>query len=101
MNKFIDIPPPSRSIQQPHPLLKQSDQRYALDLRNIKKILHAESHIFIVLLGAILGAIIALAIGYSIQASLWSYISLSLIPIISSYILREVYIYTLLNFQED
>lgn len=100
MNKFIDIPP-SRPIQQPNPLLKHTDQRCSLDLKDIKKIIHAESHIFIVLLGAVLGAIIALAIGYSIQASLWSYISLSLIPIISSYILREVYIYTLLNFQEN
>ena len=75
-------------------------QHDAFEFRNIRQVLNAESHIFIVLLGAILGGIIALAIGYSIEASALHYCMLSLIPVVTSYILRHVYIYTLIHFQE-
>ncbi|NHB58344.1 hypothetical protein G9F32_09985 [Acinetobacter sp. 194] len=62
--------------------------------------LNAESHIFIVVLGALIGAAIAFAIGYSISANWLEYGLLMLIPLVITYFLRKVYIYTLLNFKE-
>lgn len=72
----------------------------SFQLQDFHKLLNAESHIFIVLLGSILGGMIALAIGHSVQASPVNFVMLSLIPIGMSYILRKVYIYTLLNFKD-
>lgn len=62
--------------------------------------LNAESHIFIVVLGALIGSAIAFAIGYTISANWLEYGLLILIPLIIAYCLRRVYIYTLLNFKE-
>ncbi|AMW78216.1 hypothetical protein AMD27_04445 [Acinetobacter sp. TGL-Y2] len=62
--------------------------------------LNQQSHIFVVFLGAILGAFIALAIGYSIEVSLLHYSTLSLIPVLTSFVLRKVYIHTLIHFRD-
>lgn len=62
--------------------------------------LNQQSHIFVVLLGAVLGAIIALAIGYSIEASLVHYSTLALIPLLLSFVLRKVYIHTLIHYKD-
>lgn len=62
--------------------------------------LNQQSHIFVVLLGAILGAFIALAIGYSIEVSLLHYSTLALIPLFMSFVLRKVYIHTLIHFKD-
>lgn len=62
--------------------------------------LNQQSHVFVVFLGALLGACIALAIGYSIEASLVHYSTLALIPLLMSFVLRKVYIHTLIHFKD-
>jgi len=57
--------------------------------------LEAESHLFIVILGTIIGAILALFIGYHIEATAAHYLLLSALPVCLAYSLRKVYIYTL------
>ncbi len=62
--------------------------------------LNQQSHIFVVLLGAVLGGIIALAMGYSMEASLVHYLTLAFIPVLASFVLRKVYIYTLIHYKD-
>ena len=69
-------------------------------VEKVQSQLSQQSHIFVVFLGAVLGAIIALAIGYSIEASLLHYSVLALIPVLMSFVLRKVYIHTLIHFRD-
>ncbi|WP_374663382.1 hypothetical protein [Acinetobacter sp.] len=62
--------------------------------------LHQQSHVFIVSLGAILGVLISLSIGYHLRTTAINMMLLSLIPLALSYVLREVYIYTLTHMQD-
>lgn len=59
--------------------------------------LEHESHLFIVVLGTLIGATIALFIGYHINPSVFHSLLLSIFPIIIAYLLRRVYIYTLIH----
>lgn len=62
--------------------------------------LNQESHIAIVLLGCLLGTIIAIAIGMSVKPTAFNCILLAGIPVAMSYVLRQVYIYTLIHFKD-
>ena len=62
--------------------------------------LNAESHIFVVTLGVLIGSAIAIAIGYTLSVQWLGYSILLLIPLLMAYCLRRVYIYTLLNFKD-
>ena len=57
--------------------------------------LEEQSHLFIVVLGTIIGAILALFIGYHIDAAAVHFLLLSALPVCLAYSLRKVYIYTL------
>ncbi|ANF82274.1 hypothetical protein A3K93_08765 [Acinetobacter sp. NCu2D-2] len=56
-----------------------------------------ESHLFIVILGTVIGAILALFIGYHLNNSAIHFLLLITIPVVLAYTLRRVYIYTLLQ----
>lgn len=75
-------------------------QMSSLGLHNLKNRLNGQSHIFIVTLGSLIGAAVALAIMYSLSATWMSYLFLIIIPVCVSYILRKVYIYTLINYSD-
>lgn len=57
--------------------------------------LEHESHLFIVVLGTVIGAILALFIGYHINTGIVQFLLLSILPVFCAYLLRRVYIYTL------
>lgn len=101
MSKIIHLHTPrSRILQKKNVYNVQNPLSKQINFEQLKSQLNHQSHLFIVILGTLLGATIALSIGYSIKAHLFSYLLLTSIPIIISYILRKVYIYTLLNFQD-
>jgi len=62
---------------------------------NTMEQLEQESHLFIVILGTIIGAILALFIGYHVNTGVVQFMLLSILPVVSAYFLRRVYIYTL------
>lgn len=64
-------------------------------LHQISEELEQQSHLFVVILGTVIGAILALFIGYHINTSIMHLILLSILPICLAYFLRKVYIYTL------
>lgn len=59
--------------------------------------LENESHLFIVMLGTTIGATIALFVGYHIHTSALHFLLLSVIPVCLAYILRKIYIHTLIQ----
>lgn len=61
--------------------------------------LEQQSHIFIVLLGTVIGAIFALFIAYHLKNDPMNYVFLAIIPIALAYMLRRVHIYTLTHSQ--
>ncbi|TCB52608.1 FUSC family protein [Acinetobacter sp. ANC 4779] len=66
----------------------------------IKRVLEQESHLFIVILGAVIGTILSIFIAYHLKPNLLEYAMLSVIPFALSYSLRKVYIHTLVYSQE-
>jgi ABC-type lipoprotein release transport system permease subunit len=69
-------------------------------IATIKSILNQESHLFIVVLGAVIGTILAIFIAYHLKSNPLIYTLLSVIPFALSYSLRKVYIHTLIHSQE-
>lgn len=67
---------------------------------NTSQSLEKQSHIFIVILGSILGTIFSAFIAYHISYSFINFLFLMIIPILVSYFLRKVYIHTLVHYQE-
>ncbi|WP_347452997.1 FUSC family protein [Acinetobacter thermotolerans] len=67
----------------------------AADTVNEMEQLEQESHLFIVVLGTVIGAILALFIGYHLNTGIVQFLLLSILPVFSAYFLRRVYIYTL------
>ena len=63
-------------------------------------VLEQESHLFIVILGAVIGSILSIFIAYHLKPNLFEYAMLSAIPFALSYSLRKVYIHTLVHSQE-
>lgn len=61
--------------------------------------LDQQSHLLVVILGTLIGAVFALFIGYHLNSS-WENLWLVSLPLGMSYLLRKVYIYTLLHYQE-
>lgn len=57
--------------------------------------LEHQSHLFIVLVGAIIGAIITMAVSLHLNITPISYAVFFIIPLAFSFILRKVYIHTL------
>jgi len=66
----------------------------------IKNILNQKSHLFIVVLGAVIGAILSIFITYHLNSNPLSYTLIGVIPFALAYSLRKVYIYTLVHSQE-
>ena len=69
-------------------------------LEEIKMVLEQKSHLFIVILGAVIGSILSIFIAYHLKPNLFEYAMLSAIPFALSYSLRKVYIHTLVHSQE-
>lgn len=67
------------------------------DTVNEMEQLEQESHLFIVVLGTMIGAILALFIGYHLNTGVVQFLLLSILPVFSAYFLRRVYIYTLIH----
>lgn len=71
-----------------------------LKLQRLKQInceLESESHLFIVILGTIIGAVLALFVGYHLNNSAVHFLLMITLPIYFAYMLRRVYIYTLIR----
>ena len=66
----------------------------------IKSILNQESHLFIVVLGTVIGAILSIFIVYHLNSNPLSYTLISVVPFSLAYSLRKVYIHTLVHSQE-
>ncbi len=62
--------------------------------------LNQELHLFIVVMGILIGAILALFIGYHINLIAWQVVLMVALPWALAYWLRKVYIYTLVHFQD-
>ena len=60
----------------------------------IKNILNQKPHLFIVVLGAVIGAILSIFIAYHLNSNPLSYTLISVIPFALAYSLRKVYIHT-------
>ncbi|MGE8560300.1 MAG: FUSC family protein [Acinetobacter sp.] len=69
-------------------------------IQEIKILLDQQSHLFIVILGAVIGTILSIFIAYHLKPNLFEYALLSIIPFALSYSLRKVYIHTLVHSQE-
>ena len=100
MNKPAYIPNTSASLLDQSAIAEPEPESLKNSFGSIRQHLNTQSHIFIVLLGMLLGSTIALAIGHSIAPTLIHFLFLGMIPITMSYILRQVYIYTLIHYQE-
>lgn len=74
--------------------------RKRVDPLKLEKLLNQQPHFLVLLLGLVTGSTIALAIGFTLKANLAISLLLSLIPIALCYLLRKVYIYTLLHYQD-
>lgn len=74
--------------------------RKRVDPLKLEKLLNQQPHFLVLLLGLVTGSTIALAIGFTLKADLATSLLLSLIPIALCYLLRKVYIYTLLHYQD-
>ena len=79
-----------------HTIREKNHQKLA----EIKMALEQESHLFIVILGAVIGSILSIFIAYHLKPNLFEYAMLSAIPFALSYSLRKVYIHTLVHSQE-
>ena len=66
----------------------------------IKSTLNQESHLFIVVLGTMIGAILSIFIAYHLNSNLLSYALLSVLPFTFAHSLRKVYIHTLVHSQK-
>ena len=64
-------------------------------LHQVNDELESQSHVFVVILGTVIGAILALFIGYHLNTSVIHFMLLSVLPVCLAYDLRKVYIYTL------
>lgn len=76
-----------------HTIREKNHQKLA----EIKMALEQESHLFIVILGAVIGSILSIFIAYHLKPNLFEYAMLSAIPFALSYSLRKVYIHTLVH----
>ncbi|MDD2944580.1 MULTISPECIES: FUSC family protein [unclassified Acinetobacter] len=75
-------------------------ERNLQKVEQIKQTLEQESHLFIVIMGAVIGSIFSLFIAYHLTPNLLEYTLLGVIPFALAYSLRKVYIYTLIHSQE-
>lgn len=78
---------------------QRSAQQLAVMASRIAE-LDQQPHFFIVVMGTIIGAILALFIGYHLELIVWQVALLASIPWALAYLLRKVYIYTLVNFKD-
>lgn len=79
------------------PQYSQKTHRLAEAKISIKQ----QPHVFILLLGLMIGSVFALFIAYHIPANAMSYGLLFFIPMLLAYLLRRVYIHTLIQNLED
>ncbi|MDN5512605.1 FUSC family protein [Acinetobacter sp.] len=78
----------------------QVREKNHLKIEQQKQILEHESHLFIVVLGAMIGSILSIFIAYHLTPNFIEYALLSAIPFALAYSLRKVYIHTLIHSQE-
>lgn len=86
----------ARYTRRFHLVLEKNYQKTAA----IKSILNQKSHLFIVVLGAVIGAILSTFIAYHLNSNPLSYTLIGVIPFALAYSLRKVYIHTLVHSQE-
>lgn len=79
-----------------HPIAYSNYELSNLDVE-LKNILEQKSHLFIVFLGALIGGILSLFISYQLNTTTLFFVFLSIFPICFAYILRKVYINTILK----
>jgi hypothetical protein len=77
------------------------EQYHHTSFNQIKAKLEQRTHLFIVVLGMLIGSSISLGIGYHLYSTLFNYGLLILIPIVFAYTLRKVYIHTLTHTRFD
>lgn len=77
------------------------EQYHNTSFNQAKAKLEQRPHIFIVVLGMLIGSSIALGVGYHLSSSLFNYTLLTLMPIALAYSLRKVYIHTLTHTRFD
>lgn len=68
--------------------------------QNIKTELEQESHLFIICLGMMIGAILSLFIGYHLNTTWINLFLLMSFPVALTYCLRKIYIHTLIHYQD-
>ncbi len=66
-------------------------------LNQMARELERESHLLIVVLGTLIGATLALFVGYHIHTSAIHFLLLSILPVCLAYGLRKIYIHTLIH----
>ena len=92
----------TKMMQRPATLQAYSNNMYhSVQPFHVQQQLERQSHFFIVILGALIGASLALCVAYHWADHVLSYLALAIIPIVLSYSLRKVYIYTLSQCQYD
>ena len=77
------------------------EQYHNTSFNEVKDKLEQRTHLFIVVLGMLIGSSIALGIGYHLNSNVLNYALLSFIPIVLAYSLRKVYIHTLTHTRFD
>ncbi|MBP8063483.1 hypothetical protein M0D70_04890 [Acinetobacter portensis] len=93
MSKLIE----NSSNPNLHPNYAFSELHFENKYLELKDNLERKSHTLIVFLGACIGGILSLFISYHLNATFYFLIFLCLLPIGFAYILRKVYINTLVK----
>lgn len=101
MSKSTHVTPvPSNHIHNRSVLQSFSTFSQNIDQIQLEKILNQQPHFFILIMGFIIGSVIAIAIGFSFKVSALAILLLTCIPFVLCFLLRKVYIHTLLHFQD-
>ncbi|WP_296277678.1 hypothetical protein [uncultured Acinetobacter sp.] len=101
MQKVTSKYPPHLTMTHHHAVLHNLNMlRKRVDPLQLEKSLNQQPHFLILILGLVTGSTIAMAIGYGLKAHFALSLFLIIIPIALCYLLRKVYIYTVLHFQE-
>lgn len=71
------------------------------DLQGRKQQLNQQTHLFIVLMGMVLGAVLTLFIAYHLEMNVLNIALLLTFPVLLTYMLRKVYIHTLVHTEHE
>lgn len=74
---------------------------HAQYLQGRKQQLNQQSHVFMIAFGMFIGAILALFVGYHLNMTLFNVAVLLSLPIILTYMLRKIYIHTVVHIEHQ